>query len=113
MVDQGRRQRDRRRPGAEPAVAELQPGTDATLTVWRDGKPTEMKITTASLPADDQIAAAGPGATPDVPKLGLGLAPVQPGDRDGLGLAEGETGVVVTSVEPDSRAADRGSSRAT
>jgi serine protease Do len=91
------------------AIAALKPGTEATLAIWRDGAKDDLTVTLGSLPGDNQTASAAPGlAVPDVPQLGLSLQPVQPSDREGLGLAPEQTGLVVTAVDPSSEAADKG-----
>ncbi|MDQ0469735.1 Do family serine endopeptidase [Labrys wisconsinensis] len=90
------------------AIADIKPGVDANLTVWRDGKETSIAVQTAKLPADRQMASAAQDGRdqPDdasgaVAGLGLQLAPAAsvPGS--------GGKGVVVTDVDPSGAAADR------
>lgn len=91
------------------AIAALKPGTDATLAIWRDGAQSDLTVTLGSLPGEDQMAASSPGqATPDVPGLGLSVEPVRPADRAGLGLGPDQTGLVITKVDPESDAAEKG-----
>lgn len=93
-------------------IAETKPGDKADLTVWRDGGKTSVDVTTASLPDEMQTASAAP--TPQekspaaVPELGLQVQPIQPDERDQLGLADNQNGVVVTEIDPNSDAADKG-----
>jgi serine protease Do len=76
------------------AVAEVRPGSVATVTVLRNGKRVEQRITIAKT-ADTREARA----TEEAPQqnLGLALAPVRGGQ-----------GVVVAGVQPDSIAAAQG-----
>jgi len=102
------------KPVADPrelarAIADIKPGSETSLTVWRDGKETSITVQTARLPADQQQAA---NPTPDgqdqpddqstsLAGLGIQLAPAAsvPGS--------GSRGVVVTDVDPSGTAADR------
>ncbi|CAN7347439.1 Do family serine endopeptidase [Brucella pseudogrignonensis] len=84
-------------------VANIIPGEKAALTVWRKGKAEEVDITIAAMPqdlgkADTQSGGGGDteqGETLD--SYGLTVTPSEEGD-----------GVVVTNVDPDSDASDRG-----
>jgi serine protease Do len=87
-------------------IAGLAPGTTVKLTTIRDGKENVVTLTLGELPSQRQ-ARADAGGEPDrsgteVPKLGLSLAPAA--DVAGAGAE----GVVVTAVDPDGPAADRG-----
>ena len=58
-----------------PRVADLKPGSEATLKVWREGKPTDIKLTVAEL--EDQSPAASPeSASADHGRLGLAVRPL-------------------------------------
>jgi serine protease Do len=88
-------------------IGGLAPNESVKLGVFRDGSQRTVNVTLATMPnekqasADDSSKSDGePGA--DVPKLGLSLAPA--GSVAGVG---GE-GVVVTNVDPDGPAAERG-----
>ena len=65
------------------AVAAVEPGSEAEIVVWRDGK--EVKTSrprSRPMPGQDQVASAeqaAPGA--DQPRLGLALAPIAPEQR--------------------------------
>ena len=94
-------------------VADLKPGSDTTLTLWRDGKKTEASVKLGTLPGQDQMASAeqpgkSPQAGPNVPELGLGLTALTDQDRQQLGLSDGQSGVLVNSVASNSAAADQG-----
>jgi serine protease Do len=77
------------------------PGKSVDVTVWRDGKSQSIKIDLGKLPATDKQASADQPA-----------APAKPDTLADLGLtvtkSEDGKGVVVTDVDPDSDAADRG-----
>jgi serine protease Do len=87
-------------------IAGIKPGGDAELTVWRDGKETTITVATGKLPADLKKASADDQERPEkasptsLASLGLQLAPAAsvPG--------AGDTGVVVTEVDPEGAAAE-------
>jgi serine protease Do len=86
------------------AIAAIKPGSDAKLTVWRDGEETALKVETAKLPADDKSKAEATekdNAEPtSLANLGIALAPA----AEVAGA--GQKGVVVTNVDPSGVAAD-------
>ncbi|MBX3531668.1 MAG: Do family serine endopeptidase [Rhizobiaceae bacterium] len=81
-------------------IGNMNPGTKTDVTLWRNGKAETLSLTLGELPGAEKVAAASPDkpAAPDSLE-GFGLT-VTPAD-DGVGL-------VVTAVEPDSAAAERG-----
>src|SRR5208282_5082306 len=83
-----------------PAVAELKPGSHATLQVWRQGKANDMTVTVGELDDGKEIAAVSPGG--DHSKLGLAVRPLQPQERSQLGEAGG---LVVEEVSGPAEAA--------
>ncbi|GLK69926.1 Do family serine endopeptidase [Ancylobacter dichloromethanicus] len=88
-------------------IASKKPGTVVKLSVLRDGKSMTIPVTLEQLPTD--VASAGKANADDgetdgkgVPRLGLSLAPAK-------GVAgAGDIGVVVTEVDPNGPAAERG-----
>ena len=82
-------------------IAGMRPGTKVTVTFWRDGKSQNMDITLGKLPTDDQVASAddSPSAADHSPLDDFGLA-VAPADNN--------EGVVITNVDPNGQAAERG-----
>ncbi|UIJ70619.1 Do family serine endopeptidase [Aurantimonas sp. HBX-1] len=84
-------------------VADYRPNAKVDVTVWRDGKAQEIAVTLGDLSSLDEAASAeGSSGRPSVDPsslsgYGLTLTPSEDGD-----------GVVVTNVDPDSSAADRG-----
>ncbi|MCK0196327.1 Do family serine endopeptidase [Ancylobacter sp. 6x-1] len=88
-------------------IAMKKPGTTVKLDVLRDGKPTTVSITLEQLPTDvasnDRTGDRDDKKeTHDVPRLGLSLAPAKSVD------GAGKEGVVVTQVDPNGPAAERG-----
>ena len=92
-------------------IASLPAGASATFTVVRNGG---SKTLTAQIGArkDDQVASnnapkkSTPPATAEA--MGLGLAAVTPETRQAFNLDSNVNGVVVTRVDPNSDAADKG-----
>ena len=80
------------------------PGKSVDVTVWRNGKDETVKVDLGTLPASDKQASnednnhSAPAATPDT-LAALGLTVTK---------ADNGKGLVVTDVDPDSDAADRG-----
>ncbi len=87
-------------------VAALQPGSRVQLTLVRDGKEQTVNVTLAELQAtagpDDRTQ---PGA--DSTGFGMSVEPLTPDTARELGV-HASSGVVVTDVQPGSRAADAG-----
>lgn len=83
-------------------VAGYTPGSSVDVTLWRNGKSETVKVDLGELPKADQQASAddqsGP-ASPTDSLADLGLTVTRADDGKGL---------VVTDVDPDSDAADRG-----
>jgi serine protease Do len=87
-------------------VAESSPGTKLKLTVLRNGAHQDITVTLGEMPAEEKKSPANaPSATGAV---GIQVAPLTPDLALRLEVPEGTSGVVVTGVEPGSRAADAG-----
>jgi serine protease Do len=92
-------------------VAGLPAGGNATFTVVRNG---ETKNLTAKIGSkkDTQVASNNPHQNDHAPAtaeaMGLGLAAVTPETRRAYNLGDNINGVVVTKVDPNSDAADKG-----
>jgi len=86
-------------------VAGINPGKPVDVTLWRNGKAETVKVDLGQFPADQQQASAqsgddqeqAPAQADQLADLGLTIAPSDDGK-----------GVVVTNVDPESDAADRG-----
>jgi serine protease Do len=86
-------------------IGGMAPGASAKIGFLRKGSEKTVSLTLGELPKlretrADSGSRSGPGA--DVPKLGLSLAPAS------NVAGAGDTGAVVTSVDPDGIAADHG-----
>lgn len=93
-------------------VAALPAGTTASFTVNRQGS---VKTITANISQrkDEQVASVQPaqsgGAGPNTGEaMGLGLAAVTPETRRNYNLDEAAEGVLITRVDPNSDAAEKG-----
>lgn len=84
-------------------IGAYSPGKSVDVTVWRDGKSQTIKVDLGTLPSSDKQASADPQQP---------AAPAKPAALADLGLtvtkSENGKGLVVTDVDPDSDAADRG-----
>ena len=80
-------------------IAAVEAGKDVELTVWRDGKAKAVDVAIKAMPGDDKGAAASPQDAKASALEDFGLT-VMPSD-DGKGL-------VVTNVDQDGDAADKG-----
>ncbi|HCH73074.1 MAG TPA: serine peptidase, partial [Ochrobactrum sp.] len=83
-------------------VAGVAPGENAALTVWRKNKAEEISVTIEAMPGDLGKSASpstdnGGGQNETLDSYGLTVTPSEDGN-----------GVVVTDVDPDSDASDRG-----
>jgi serine protease Do len=87
-------------------VAESSPGTKLKLTILRNGARQDLTVTLGEMPAEEKKP---PGTAPSATAaVGIQVAPLTPDLALRLEVPEGASGVVVTGVEPGSRAADAG-----
>jgi serine protease Do len=70
-----------------PLVAQVKPGSPATLEVWRDGRKQPLKITVGAL-KEESLAAAKPEAA-ESGKLGLAVRPLTDAEKQQAHLAHG------------------------
>ena len=90
-------------------IAALSPGTDARLHIYRNGDERDVTVKLGEFPNNDKVAALGGGgneeneAGKELEDLGLTLVPAPdfPGSKS-------KEGVAVSSVDPNSKAADQG-----
>ncbi len=82
-------------------IADIEPGTSVKVTYWRDGKKSDMDVKLGTLPDQQEQASAEqplpqiePSALED---FGMSIAP-----------ADDNAGVVITDVDPNGQAAERG-----
>ncbi len=88
-------------------VAATDPGSDATVKLWRNGDELDLDVTIDLMPSQDQVAALVEDESDQAP-LGLALAELTGSQRAEAGLQTNQGGVLVTSVEPGSAAASKG-----
>ena len=93
-------------------VAETDPGTDAEVVVWRDGQEMALNVEIGQMEVDQEVVAtATDEAVDSTPKLGMALAELTPDARRSMELPDDLEGAVVTDVQPDSPAAEKGLQR--
>ncbi|HEX8136888.1 MAG TPA: DegQ family serine endoprotease [Pyrinomonadaceae bacterium] len=91
-------------------IARTQPGTEVTLTISRDNREQQVRVTLGELPADKSRAATGEssGGATDTGKLGINVEPLTPALASRLDLPSRAQGLVVTNVDPVGPAAEAG-----
>lgn len=95
-------------------VADSEVGKEVPVVIWRDGKEMTVETTLAERPAEEQLASADSGKPADVTKptdiagLGMKVAPITQDLKDKFQLQDNQKGVVITDVDPNTPAADRG-----
>lgn len=85
-------------------IAAMDPGKTVDITVWRNGKSETVKVELGTLPTDVAVATPDQDEAPSAPQAEATL------DSFGLTVVPAETGsgLVITSVAPDSAAEERG-----
>ena len=83
-------------------IAGLGPKKTATLALIRNGAPLAVEVTLGAMPADKTASAGGGDGSAPGRTASASLA------QFGLKLQRGDDGVVVSDVDPDSTAADKG-----
>ncbi len=92
-------------------VAAIPAGTKASFTVEREGRVQTLDVTIGQRQeqvASNDVPSANASMETPTQALGMGLAPVNTETRRLYNLDDGTQGVVVTKVDPDSDAADKG-----
>lgn len=92
-------------------VADLSPGDQRSVTLWRNGKNVDVSVTIGGNEDSKQAANdSGDGKVQpsNQPSIGVGLANLTPDVRQQLNLPRGVEGAVVASVNPDKPAAAAG-----
>jgi serine protease Do len=89
-------------------VAGASPGSEATITVWREGHKTDLQAKLGQLPENNKIASAAgeenEGEASEASASGMHLAPLTNRLRQELSIGRGVQGVVVTGVDNGSPA---------
>jgi serine protease Do len=86
-------------------VAGMNPGTEISLGILRNGEPLTIKVTLEQQPAN--MASLGGGPTEGTLR-GIQVQNLTPSIRDQLGLSTTVHGVVISDLDPDSPAAQKG-----
>jgi serine protease Do len=95
-------------------VASVPAGQTAVLSVARQGKPLEVKVTVGTRPDAPQLASNAPDRSgmmspSSANAAGLGLSSLTPETKKSFNIADTVVaGAVITKVDPDSDAADKG-----
>ena len=95
-------------------VADTEVGKTVPIKVWREGRELSMKVEVGELKeAEEKLAAATPGTEKpsggeSVQDLDISVAAIDDRLRTRYGLEPDARGVVVTSVDPNGPAAERG-----
>ncbi len=93
-------------------VGEMAPGTSVSLTVLHGGDRKHVRVKLGELPGDEELAGnvrnGGSDDSSDLGELGFDAVRIDANARAELQLDADVTGLVVTSVEPGSPAADSG-----
>ena len=93
-------------------VAGAAPGSNSTITVWRDGHKTELEAKLGEMPDNSKVASAAGGQDQEdssgAAALGVHFAPLTSRLRQELHIAKGVDGVVVTGIDNGSAANDVG-----
>jgi len=95
-------------------VASVPTGQTAVFSVARQGKPLQVKVTIGTRPDAQQIASNAPGkdgmmGPASANAAGLGLSSLTPETKKNFNIADNVVlGAVITKVDPDSDAADKG-----
>ncbi|OYY89310.1 MAG: protease [Sphingomonas sp. 28-66-16] len=100
-------------------VASAKPGTAVKLDVMRDGKPVSVTATVGTRPSEESLASLGQddeSAMPDEDQsqaqganaLGVAVTELTPQIAQAIGVDSAAHGVVITSVDPASDAAQKG-----
>jgi serine protease Do len=89
-------------------VTNINPGTEVTMDILRDGKPMAIHLTLGERPANLSVT-PGVGKAPSEGALrGITVQNLTPDIRDQLGLPPNVRGVVISNLEPGSPAAQGG-----
>jgi len=84
-------------------VAERDPGDRITVGIYRDGREQNLRVELGEMPMHQgavRSTSASGARTPAESRLGLSVAALTPELAARFGLDQGETGLVVTSVDP-------------
>jgi serine protease Do len=92
-------------------VSLMAPGTKVQVTVFRDGAQRTLPVTLAEMPTETAKADQPEGGNSEDSLQGIQVENVNARTARQLGLSATATGVVVTNVDPNSKAAESGLKR--
>jgi serine protease Do len=92
-------------------IGEMSPNTTANLTVWRNGNTQQIAVKLGEFPSNEPQAVNNGGEKENAVLEGVQVETLTPDTAQELKLAPATKGVVVDSVNPDSKAADAGLQR--
>jgi serine protease Do len=86
-------------------ISRIKPGETVTVSIWRDGAKQDISVTLGKLPSNDELASVMP--SDETPDAGPQISSLEEFGLE-VGRADDEDSVVVTGVDPNSQAAERG-----
>jgi S1-C subfamily serine protease len=90
-------------------IAGTQPGTEVNLTLSRDGREQQVKVSLGELPMEKGASEDNKGTAPaDTGKLGIRVEPLTPALAARLNLPANTQGLIVTDIDPAGPAAEAG-----
>jgi serine protease Do len=93
-------------------IAAMGPGTEVTLTIWRNNAEQQVKVRlgewTAAAAEPQQGGGGGGGGSETGGRLGITVETLTPALASQLGLRRGTQGVAVTQIDPTGPAAQAG-----
>lgn len=87
------------------AIADKAPGTSAVLTVWRDGRTTNITVTLGERKAVTGDSRPGRKKDQSNTELGISVRPLTSQERKEMHVPDGE-GLFITNVDPDKPGAE-------
>jgi serine protease Do len=92
-------------------ISQLAPGTSVKLNVWRGSEAHDVTVTLGELPEKAELGGNAPGESSSGALEGVDVQNLTPEIAQQLNLPVGTHGVIVSSVDPSSRAAVAGLDR--
>jgi len=89
-------------------VADVIPGSTATVTIVRDGSEMRVDVKLSEAPSDAVARNGGEAESGEAHVLGVAVAPITPELANRFGLAKEARGLLVEEVDPDGPAAGAG-----
>ncbi|HLK50200.1 MAG TPA: DegQ family serine endoprotease [Bryobacteraceae bacterium] len=89
-------------------IAAMSPGTETTLTIWREGKQQDIRVRLGELTPETARASRQGGGEQNGSRLGITVTPLTPDLAQQLGLRRGAQGLVIQDIDPSGPAAQAG-----